>query len=47
MQVDPVSLIGRTVRLEPLAESHVADLAAVGLTPFICPAACIGDSLGF
>ena len=31
MNVQPVSLTGRVVRLEPLSEVHVADLAAVGL----------------
>jgi N-acetyltransferase len=31
MNLQPVTLTGRVVRLEPLAETHVADLAAVGL----------------
>ncbi len=31
MNVQPVTLVGRTVRLEPLSEAHVPDLAAVGL----------------
>jgi RimJ/RimL family protein N-acetyltransferase len=31
MNVLPVTLTGRVVRLEPLSEAHVADLAAVGL----------------
>ncbi len=31
MNAQPVTLTGRTVRLEPLSEAHVADLAAVGL----------------
>jgi len=31
MNLQPVTLTGRVVRLEPLAEAHVADLAAVGL----------------
>jgi RimJ/RimL family protein N-acetyltransferase len=33
MVVEPVTLVGRWVRLEPLAESHVQDLFAVGQTP--------------
>lgn len=35
MALHPVTLTGQTVRLEPLAETHVADLAAVGLDPSI------------
>jgi N-acetyltransferase len=31
MALQPVTLTGRLVRLEPLSEAHVADLAAVGL----------------
>jgi len=31
MQPQPITLTGRAVRLEPLSEAHVADLAAVGL----------------
>jgi RimJ/RimL family protein N-acetyltransferase len=31
MQVEPITLEGQVVRLEPLAVSHVPDLAAVGL----------------
>ncbi len=31
MDVQPVTLTGRVVRLEPLSEAHVADLARVGL----------------
>jgi RimJ/RimL family protein N-acetyltransferase len=31
MNIQPVTLTGRVVRLEPLSEAHVADLAAVGL----------------
>ncbi len=31
MDVQPVTLMGRVVRLEPLAEAHVIDLAKVGL----------------
>jgi N-acetyltransferase len=30
-QLEPVTLVGRFVRLEPLSEAHVADLCAVGL----------------
>ena len=35
MEVAPVVLTGRHVRLEPLSEAHVPDLAAVGLEPSI------------
>ena len=35
MDVIPVTLTGRTVRLEPLSEAHVPDLTAVGLDPSI------------
>lgn len=35
MHIQPVTLVGRHVRLEPLAEAHVPDLAAVGLEPSI------------
>lgn len=35
MQIEPVTLTGRMVRLEPLTEAHVPDLAAVGLEPSI------------
>ena len=31
MKVEPVTLTGRIVRLEPLSEAHAPDLAAVGL----------------
>jgi len=31
MNVQPMTLTGRVVRLEPLAESHIPDLARVGL----------------
>jgi RimJ/RimL family protein N-acetyltransferase len=31
MKVEPVILMGRVVRLEPLSEAHIADLAKVGL----------------
>jgi len=33
MQIEPVTLEGRFVRLEPLSESHLAGLCAVGLDP--------------
>ncbi len=35
MQVKPVTLTGRFVRLEPLSEAHVPGLTAVGLEPDI------------
>ncbi len=35
MKVEPVTLAGRIVQLEPLSEAHVPDLAAVGLEPEI------------
>ncbi len=35
MNVQPVTLIGRYVRLEPLTEAHVPDLTEVGLDPDI------------
>lgn len=35
MEVVPIVLAGRAVRLEPLSEIHVPDLAAVGLEPNI------------
>lgn len=35
MRVEPVNLVGRHVRLEPLAESHVPDLALAGRDPGI------------
>ncbi len=31
MNIEPVTLVGQVVRLEPLGEHHVLDLAAVGL----------------
>jgi RimJ/RimL family protein N-acetyltransferase len=31
MKVEPVTLMGRVVRLEPIAERHIADLTKVGL----------------
>ncbi len=31
MKVEPVTLTGRVVRLEPLSEAHISDLASVGL----------------
>lgn len=33
--LQPVTLIGRVVRLDPLSEAHVPDLAAAGLEPTI------------
>jgi RimJ/RimL family protein N-acetyltransferase len=35
MKVKPVTLTGKIVRLEPLSESHIPDLAGVGLEPEI------------
>jgi N-acetyltransferase len=35
MNIEPVTLIGKYVRLEPLSEPHVPDLARVGLEPEI------------
>jgi N-acetyltransferase len=35
MNVEPVTLMGKNVRLEPLSEAHVPDLAKVGLEPEI------------
>ena len=35
MKVEPVTLMGKFVRLEPLSESHVPSLAKVGLEPKI------------
>jgi RimJ/RimL family protein N-acetyltransferase len=35
MDITPVTLTGRVVRLEPLSEAHVPDLTAVGLDPSI------------
>lgn len=35
MEIVPVTLTGRIVRLEPLSDAHVPDLAAVGLDPRI------------
>ncbi len=35
MDIQPITLIGRVVRLAPLAEAHTADLARVGLDPDI------------
>lgn len=35
MKVKPVTLTGKIVRLEPLSESHITDLAGVGLEPEI------------
>lgn len=35
VNIEPITLHGRVVRLEPLTEAHVPDLAAVGLDPDI------------
>jgi RimJ/RimL family protein N-acetyltransferase len=35
MKIEPITLSGKVVRLEPLSEDHVADLARVGLEPEI------------
>jgi RimJ/RimL family protein N-acetyltransferase len=35
MKIEPVTLTGKVVRLEPLTMDHVADLARVGLEPEI------------
>jgi N-acetyltransferase len=35
MNVEPITLVGKIVRLEPLSEMHVPDLAKVGLEPKI------------
>ena len=35
MKIEPITLIGKFVRLEPLSEAHVPDLAKVGLEPEI------------
>lgn len=35
MQVEPVILVGKFVRLEPLAEAHIPGLAKIGLDPRI------------
>jgi hypothetical protein len=31
MKIQPVTLTGKTIRLEPLSENHVPDLAQVGI----------------
>jgi N-acetyltransferase len=43
VNLQPVTLTGRGVRLEPLAETHVADLAAVGLDERIWKHMLYGD----
>lgn len=43
MDIRPVVLTGRVVRLEPLAEAHVPDLAAIGLEPSIWQHMLYGD----
>ncbi len=35
MEIQPITLTGQVVRLEPLSEAHAPDLAAVGLEPSI------------
>jgi RimJ/RimL family protein N-acetyltransferase len=35
MNIEPVTLTGKIVRLEPLSEKHIPDLALVGLEPEI------------
>lgn len=43
MDIQPITLTGRVVRLEPLTEAHTADLAAVGLDPEIWRFMLYGD----
>jgi len=43
MNIQPIILNGRYVRLEPLTEAHVPDLAAVGLDPEIWRYMLYGD----
>ena len=43
MNIQPITLTGRHVRLEPLSEAHVPDLAAVGLDPEIWRYMLYGD----
>ena len=43
MNIIPVTLTGRHVRLEPLSEAHVPDLARVGLEPSIWRDMLYGD----
>ncbi len=43
MNIHPLTLTGRHVRLEPLAEAHVPDLTAVGLDPDIWRYMLYGD----
>lgn len=43
MDIQPVTLIGQVVRLEPLAEIHTPELAAVGLEPDIWRYMLYGD----
>jgi RimJ/RimL family protein N-acetyltransferase len=35
MKIEPITLTGKIVRLEPLSENHIQDLALVGLEPEI------------
>lgn len=43
MNIQPITLAGQHVRLEPLTEAHVPDLAAVGLDPDIWRYMLYGD----
>src|SRR5258708_4137486 len=43
MQVEPVVLTGKQVRLEPLSEAHVPGLAAAGNDPSIWPVIAYGQ----
>lgn len=43
MNIQPITLTGRHVRLEPLSEAHVPDLAAVGLDPEVWRYMLYGD----
>jgi len=43
MNIVPITLTGRHVRLEPLAEAHVPDLCLVGLEPSIWRNMLYGD----
>ena len=43
MNITPITLTGRHVRLEPLAEAHVPDLCRVGLEPSLWRNMLYGD----
>ena len=43
MNITPITLTGRHVRLEPLTEAHVADLCLVGLEPSLWRNMLYGD----